>query len=217
MTTARCKLVRVFPANFNFLSENLKLFIMYKITIAAVLFIIGSCSPEIHVYSDYDPDYDLKKYTTFGWKQTEDIELGNNPLYYNELNDKRIKSAVQAQLISKGYSASMSNPDLIVHYHIIVDDQSIVTTDPHGYFYSPYWMHLRTNVQHYREGTLIIDVMDPKNNYLIWRGWAASAIEGVYTPERIDHLIKTAVAKIFKRFPKREISSLPHDDKVVLN
>jgi hypothetical protein len=190
---------------------------MYKIIITALLLLIGGCSPEIRVYSDYDPDYDLKKYTSFGWIQTENIELGNNPLYYNELNDKRIKSAVQAQLISKGYTVSKDNPDLVVHYHIIVDDQSIVTTDPHGYFYTPYWLHLRTNVQQYREGTLIIDIMDSKNNYLIWRGWAASAIEGTYTPERIDHLIKTAVTKIFRRFPKKAIASLPHEGNVALN
>lgn len=190
---------------------------MNKIIIVALLFIIGGCSPEIRVYSDYDPDYDLKKYTTFNWIQTENVELGNNPLYYNELNDKRIKSAVQDQLIRKGYALSALKPDLILHYHIIVDDQSIVTTDPHGYFYSPYWMHLQTNVSHYREGTLIIDIMDPKNNYLIWRGWAASAIEGVYTPDEIDQLIKTAVIKIFRRFPKKNNDIQHQAEGVVSN
>lgn len=163
---------------------------------------LAGCSPEIRVYSDYDPDYDLTKYSTFNWMQKSNIESGNNPLYYNELNDKRIKSAVLQQLLSKGYVLS-EEPDLVLHYHIIVDDQSIVTTDPHDYFYSPYWMHLRTSVRQYREGTLIIDLMDSKTNNLVWRGWAASALEGVYTPEQIDHLIKTAVAKIFKKFPKK--------------
>ena len=190
---------------------------MNKIIIVALLFIIGGCSPEIRVYSDHDPDYDLKKYTTFNWVKKENIELGNNPLYYNELNDKRIKSAVQEQLTSRGYSLSENKPDMVVHYHIIVDDQSIVTTDPHGYFYSPYWMRLRTNVYQYREGTLIIDLMDSKSNNLIWRGWASSAIEGVYTPDQIDGLIKTAVAKIFRKFPKKDKESLQHAKNVVLN
>ena len=188
---------------------------MLKITIAALILLIGSCSPEIQVYSDYDPSYDLNKYSTFSWTQTESIESGNNPLYYNELNDKRIKSAVQELLISKGYTQSKDKSDLVVHYHIIVDDQSIVTTDPHGEFYSPYWMHLRTNITQYREGTLIIDIMDSKNNSLIWRGWAVSAIDTVYTPAQIDHLIRSAVSKIFRKFPKK--AALQHDDKVVLN
>src|SRR5688572_20495616 len=83
---------------------------MNKIFIA--LLIVTGCSSEIRVSSDYDPDYDLKKYRTFGWLKTTNIELQQNPLYYNELNDKRIKSAVQEQLEQKGYTLSGANPDL---------------------------------------------------------------------------------------------------------
>ena len=189
---------------------------MYKISIVATLIIIGGCSSEIRTYSDYDPDYDLKTYTTFTWKQIENIELGRNPLYYNELNDKRIKSAVQKELISKGYTLSDNKSDFVVHYHIIVDDQSIVTTDPHEEFYSPYWTHLRTSISQYREGTLIIDVMDPQDSNLIWRGRAVSAIKEVHTPGQIDQLIKTTVAKIFRKFPKKDNTSR-REEKVVLN
>ena len=171
--------------------------------IIVFLIIISGCSPDLRVYSDHDPDYDLKKYRTFDWLHITNIEFEKNPLYYNELNDKRIKFAVQEQLKRKGYILSEGKPDLIVHYHIIVDDQSIVTTDPFGYFYSPYWTHLQTTVRQYREGTLIIDVMESKTNNLIWRGWAASPIDEVYTSEKIDSLVKMAVAKIFKKFPNK--------------
>ena len=167
------------------------------------LLILGACSSEIRVSTDFDPDYDLNKYSSFGWLKTANIELEQNPLYYNELNDKRIKSAVQEQLKRKGYMLLEAKPDLIVHYHIIVDDQSIVTTDPFGYFYSPYWTHLQTTIRQYREGTLIVDIMDPKTNNLIWRGYAVSPIEEVYTSSKIDSLVKIAVAKIFKKFPKK--------------
>lgn len=169
----------------------------------AFLVILGACSSEIRVASDYDPDYDLTKYRTFDWLQKTNIESDRNPLYYNELNDKRIKLAVQEQLKRKGYTLLETKPDLIVHYHIIVDEQSIVTTDPFGYSDIPYWTHLQTTVRQYREGTLIIDFMDPKTDNLIWRGYAASPIEESYSSSKIDSLVKIAVAKIFKKFPKR--------------
>lgn len=176
-----------------------------KNSFVALILLMTGCSPEIRVYSDYDPGYELYNYATFTWLKEKSIELGNNPLYYNELNDKRIKSAITEQLTKKGYRRSEKDPELVVHYHIIVDDQSIVTTDPHGYFYSPYWTHLRTNIQQYREGTLIIDFMDPKTNNLVWRGWAVSALEGrPLTPDKIDGLIRTAVGKIFRKFPNRK-------------
>lgn len=185
-------------------------------TIATLTFMAG-CSPQIRVYSDADPEYDLKAYKTFDWGQKVNIENGKNPLHYNELNDKRIKSAILEQLKTRGYSLAGTDPDLIIHYHIIVDDQSVVVTEPFGYRYSPYWMQAQTNVYAYREGTLIVDIMDKKTNNLIWRGWATTAIDAV-NPEKVDKLIKTAVKKIFKKFPdtqhrkntSREIVSTDH-------
>src|SRR5687767_8193790 len=124
--------------------------------------ILAACSPQIRVYSDHDPDYDLWTYKTFDWGQKVDIEKGRNPLHYNELNDKRIKAAVQGQMTAQGYTLSAENPELLLHYHIIIDDQSVVTTEPYGYRYGPYWMQMQTNVYSYREGTLILDLMDRK-------------------------------------------------------
>lgn len=174
-----------------------------KLQACLALLILTACSNEIRVYTDRDPDYDLWTYKTFDWSQKADIEKGNNPLYYNELNDKRIKTAVSEELVNRGFAASTDNPDLMIHYHIIVDDQSMVINEPYGH-YGPYWTHMHTSVYAYREGTLIIDLMDQKTNNLIWRGWAESAIEGMYDRERVDHLIKASVEKIFRKFPKPE-------------
>lgn len=176
---------------------------MKGIIVVAAFSIMVGCSPEIRIFSDHDPEYDLGKYITFNFAENKNIESDHNPLYYNGLNDKRIKSAVKEQLISKGYDFTDERSELIVHYHIIVDDQTIVTTDPHEYLYSPYWMYLRTSIQQYREGTLIIDVMEAKSNGLIWRGWAVSALKVVYTPEEVERLIHVTVARIFKKFPKK--------------
>lgn len=176
---------------------------MRKLLTISIFAVLAGCSPQIRTYSDYDPDYDLWTYKTFDWGQKVGIEKGQNPLHYNELNDKRIKAAVLEQMISRGYQLTEENPDLVLHYHIIVDDQSVVTTEPYGYRYGSYWVRMQTNVYAYREGTLILDLMDKKTNDLIWRGWAVSAVEGV-DPAEVDELIKTAVMRIFKKFPKTQ-------------
>ncbi|HEU5146937.1 MAG TPA: DUF4136 domain-containing protein [Chryseosolibacter sp.] len=163
-------------------------------------FLAAACSPQIQVYSDQDPEYAIGNFKTFDWGQKIDIEANRNPLHYNELNDKRIKSAVAEELSSRGYVLSEATPDLIIHYHIVIDDQSIVTTEPYGYFYGPYWMRMQTHVLPYREGTLIIDLMDPITNNLVWRGWATVDL-GMITPEQTKEIISRVVAKIFRRFP----------------
>lgn len=159
-----------------------------------------ACSPEIQVYSDHDPDYDVKNFKTFDWGQKTNVEANRNPLHYNELNDKRIKSAVLEELTSRGYALSEANPDITIHYHIVIDDQSVVTTEPYGYFYGPYWIRMQTHVYPYREGTLIIDLMDSETNNLVWRGWATVGLDMI-TPEQTEDIISRVVAKIFRRFP----------------
>lgn len=170
-----------------------------KHSMLILIFLALGCSPQIRVYSDHDPAYEVKNFNSFDWGQKVDIEKNNNPLLYNELTDKRIKTAVIEQLTNRGYSRSEVNPDLIIHYHIVVDNQSMVSTEPYGYNSGPYWMRTRTNVYSYRQGSLIIDLMDPKTNTLVWRGWATADLNTI-TPDQAEETIQRAIAKIFKRF-----------------
>lgn len=168
-----------------------------------VLLLLASCGTYVRSFSDFDPDYNILEYKSFDWAKTSNIEGGNNPIYYNELNDKRIKSAVMEQMSSRGFLLLEDKPDLIVHYHIVLENQSAISTEPFNDKYGPYWTNGNANIYAYREGTLIVDLMDYKTNALVWRGGAVSAIEGGYTSKEIEHLIHTAVAKMFKKFPRK--------------
>jgi hypothetical protein len=126
------------------------------------------------------------------------IESRNNPIFINELTDKRIKSAVENQLKEKGYVHSESSAQLILHYHIVVENKVSVRTEPLGYSYGRYWLDKELDTYRYNEGTLIIDFMDSRNCDLIWRGWAVS----ILNQENIsEELISKAVEEIFKKFP----------------
>lgn len=174
---------------------------MKRLLVILIPVLLAGCSPQIMVYSDHDPDYDVWTYQTFDWGHKINIEEGRNPLHYNELNDKRIKSAVEEEMYLRGYKLTSETPDLILHYHIVVDNQSVVTTEPYGYRYSQYWMRMETNIYPFREGTLILDLMDKKTSDLIWRGWAVAAVDQVDLG-KVDQLIRTAVSRIFKKYPK---------------
>ena len=174
---------------------------MKTLTACILSFAIGACSPQIRTYTDHDPEYDVKSFKTFDWDQKTNIEQDRNPLYYNELTDKRIKEAIGNELASRGYINSDGQPDLILHYHIVVDDQSVLVTEPFGCVYTPNWIHEQTHVYAYREGTLIIDIMHAATNHLIWRGWAVSALDVLNDPDQTEDLIKRSVEKIFKHFP----------------
>jgi Domain of unknown function (DUF4136) len=163
------------------------------------LILMARCSNQITVKSDYDKDVNLSLYKTYAWLPAKEIESKTNPLVYNELTDKRIKQAVETQLQNKGIQLA-TNPDLRVHYHIIIDNKTAVSPSAYGYNYGPYWVRNRADVFQYREGTLIIDLMDSKNKNLIWRGWGVSVL-GDNSVSLTEEEINDAVIKILKEFP----------------
>jgi Domain of unknown function (DUF4136) len=163
-----------------------------------LLWLPFGCGPTSQVFTDYDRTANLEEYKTFGWVEPVAIEARNNPIYYNELNDKRIKLAVAAQMESRNYTYS-ENPELLIHYHIIIEDKTVMRTDPYGY-YGPYWMRTDVTVYEYREGTLIIDLMDAETNSLVWRGWITSFLKNS-GPDKMEESIDRAVRMIFSEFP----------------
>jgi hypothetical protein len=168
---------------------------MKNVTGILLILWLAACSDQITVRTDSDESVKIATYPTFTWLSKEAIEERNNPLYYNELNDKRIREAVVAEMTAKGYAAVTDKPRLKVHYHIVIEDKTQVRSDA----YSPYWIKSERDVYTYREGTLIIDLMDGENEMLLWRGWAISALSD--TDQMSEELIRKAVAKIFAKFP----------------
>ena len=163
-----------------------------------ILFIFSAACSGITVHTDRDRDVNMKPYKTYAWAEIKDIEAKNNPLYYNELSDKRIKTAVNEQLTKKGYSISSENPQLILHYHIVIEDQMELRNDPYMP-YGPYWLQQNINYYRYNEGSLIIDIMEAKTNNLAWRGWASSVLDA--NRELNEALIQEGVLRIFKVYP----------------
>ena len=165
-----------------------------------VILVLTSCSSDIVVRSDFDKSSEILTYSRYGWLKQEEIESRNSPLTYNELNDKRIKTAVDAGLAEKGYDLNTSDPQFLVHYHITIEERSqLIETEPYGYSSGQFWRNSHTEVRRYQEGTLILDVMDADNRELIWRGWAVSILDDrkLVTEE----LINEAVTEMLERFP----------------
>jgi len=169
-------------------------------------FLLTACSDRITVRTDSDRTVRLTDYRSFKWLPVKDIESRNQPLIFNELNDRRIKNAVNAQMEQAGYKLYQENGELILHYHIIVEDRRVINPLPYGYSYGSYWIDRRTDYYYYREGTLIIDVMDASNKQLLWRGWAFSVLDE--QPYLSEELLNECINRMFKKFP-----SLPEEDR----
>lgn len=160
-------------------------------------------------------------------KQTDIRPLKNgkvyagNVYYNNPQAVTLIKSATVQSLESKGLKLQTDNPDLFVHFTSAVgrgtrmDYYSAYPYYWGGGFYRPYWGWggwgygwgypyagwgpTYAVPENYRQGTIIIDLIDAKSNRIVWRGFGVGELH--HNPQKtIDELPKV-IDGIFKQLP----------------
>src|ERR1043165_188102 len=134
---------------------------------------LACCSPSLKVSSDYDKSVNFDQYKSFALFNSDSIHDAISPL-----NQQRIINAVKSEMVKKGFQENTSKPDVLVNITAILQNRVAVssTTDYYGYggMYRPYYwgggMGASTtnyNVQHYKDGSLIIDVIDGNSKKLV--------------------------------------------------
>ncbi len=56
---------------------------------------------------------------------------------------------------------------------------------------------------------MVLDVVDPRTNELIWRGWATDELEDNPTPEAVRKYVNAAVEKILEKVPPASLGPRP--------
>lgn len=187
-------------------NEQMKKSPFLLVLLPALLF-WAACSPWKKVYSEEEPGANLYKYHTFNWLDNQTTRLGNSgPEWLTAGTQSKIRAATEEQLARFGFKPCDENPDLMLHYHVVVKNEVLYVPD-HTCNPRDEQIYARCNrvrpVQ-YREGTLIIDFIDTKNGNQVWRGAVVSGLENM-GPKEADSMIKAAVEAIFKKFPERPI------------
>ena len=154
--------------------------------------------------------YDFDKSAPFAQFRTYSTRAGTPTK--NELVDKRILAAIEAQLAAKGFTRNDANPDVVVLFHMAFDEQKDISTFSSGPMYGGYgygwgggWGATTTDVR-VREilvGTLAIDMVDAKTKQMAWRGLGTKEIDTNAKPEKREENINKAVEKIFRNYPPK--------------
>ena len=153
----------------------------------------------VRVDSDYDETVDFASYETFDWLPQPRNAPRNEQI--NDILDNRIKRAIEAELVADGYQKTgRGRPDVFVVYHTATQRQIDRT-------YFERWGYNRrgqlrrrgtVRVEAYKEGTLIIDLVDAERRELVWRGTATGAVSDLGQTEK---KLFGAVERIFETFP----------------
>jgi hypothetical protein len=181
-----------------------------RATIATLVALAGLTACATRVRSDFDRDAVFSQYDSFDWiappvRASED-ELGSDPespFARNSLLDKRIRAAVTSNLRSRGYQyVEDGSSNFRLNYHVTFSDKLAGSGSDFGYSRryrrGSFSSGFNWSVRQYKEGTVIIDIVDRAKDQLVWRGWLVSRNrDGNYDEAEINR----AVNKILMKFP----------------
>ncbi|MGE5276059.1 MAG: DUF4136 domain-containing protein [Acidobacteriota bacterium] len=175
----------------------------WKGALLAVALAAATACSSITTSADYDKGANFSQYKTYAWKDVDAKQ--------NELIENRIKGAVDSQLAAKGLRKVEANPDLWVVYHTRLSEQTQINTYDTGWGYGWGWRGYgyggggmsSTTVSKIPVGTLIVDLVDAKENQLKWRGTASKTLDPSATVDEREKNVNAAAEKMFAGYPPK--------------
>jgi hypothetical protein len=181
---------------------------MKKLLWIAVWFCaFGAFAGAQDVRYNFDKETDFSKFKTYKWVTLK------NAAQLDDLLDKQIKQALDAELATKGLTkVDTDNADLFVGYQGAVGQEKQFTSFSSDWGYGPGWYGrgwyggggsstTTGQTSTIYVGQLALDMYDSAKHDLVWRGLASKTIDPKAKPEKQQKNLAKAVKKMLKNYP----------------
>ena len=167
------------------------------VVVAAVMMLSAVALAQSVTY-DYDKAVDFTKLKTYAWTRGTDLS--------DELNHKRVTSAIDDQLTMKGLArvADRAQADVLVAYHASFDRNLEITGSTSGW--GPYGVGGRFGSARVGEvlvGTVVVEVKNASTKAVVWQASATTDINPTMSPEKREKSINKAAEKLFRNYPPK--------------
>lgn len=182
---------------------------MRTLFIALVCIIASSCTG-VKVASVQDPKIDLNKFNTFCWIQGCEANYRGPDYGYSLERMQLIQNIIKGELESKGLINDENAPDLLVGFHVILEEKQMVYTK-HNEMTNPYDRRIsywdgygefyNQEIYNFLKGTLVIDLIDSKTGAVFLQSTAERYMQLNELMDK-DRMVK-GVKKALKKFPSK--------------
>jgi hypothetical protein len=171
--------------------------------LAAAALLMAGCESGPDVRADYDRAADFSKYRTYNFLTDSGTA--------KSLALQTMQNSAKREMEKRGYTMAQ-NPDLLIHFQGKVEEKTDIESTPapmygpgfgyRGWYGAPYggWGTSEVTTRRYNVGTLVMDIVDPAKQQVVYQG----GISGVITKEMRDNrnaAIDGAVVQLFARYP----------------
>jgi hypothetical protein len=193
---------------------------------AAILLMLGGLSAcsNYKYYTAAKNKTDLSTYKSFGFVPSPKSDNNPRKIYANDIAEGNIKDAAVAALQAKGLSEQQQEPDLLVNFTTMTGRGYKTNYYGSGFypgyaygwgwgwgyrpmFYSPWayapgwgWGGGYGERVPYREGTIIIDLIDRRTGKMVWRGYGVGEIRN---PQKAINDLPKVVTGIIEKLDLR--------------
>jgi hypothetical protein len=183
----------------------------------ASMLLLVACS-NFTVDSDYTPGTDFESFKSYSWYSATLRDPKSLDFLGGDIFDKRVRYNIDQQLQAKGFVLKSDGAvDFKVNYDVLTEDRQDIRTyntysgmAPGFGYYGAYGYGgmgmgtSQTQVVNYKQGQLIIDIILPENEILVWRGTAEGRIPKNEKPEQREKGTQELIAKILANFPPQK-------------
>jgi hypothetical protein len=170
---------------------------------------LGACS-SVTVNTDWNTTLDFTQYKTYAWlPDTVDKDL-------SPFAQQNIQSAIDGELQKHGLSKVTSDPNLYITFRAHMSSYTQYTTVSTGYGYGGGWGGWgcygcmggayggvsTTSAQQIPTGNLIVVLVDPKKNEMVWRSNAKADIASDMAGRQQQ--LQSAMEQMFQGFPPKK-------------
>ena len=162
---------------------------------------------------NFDADTHFEKFKTYKWVEIKDSQKSD------ELKDKEIKGVLDGALAKKRLTKTdADSANLYIGYQAgVAAEKQFASYNPDcgygtGWYREGWWGGLygksegQTSIIH--SGQLAVDMYDPKQHCLVWRGVLSKALAPPATPEQQKKNLSKSLAKLLKKYPPPPLYSL---------
>jgi hypothetical protein len=175
--------------------------------------LLAGCASVAH--GEKDDSVNFNKYQSYMWVDAQDSKDDSSKTKVSDLMERKIRAAVNAELVKSGWKESRLRPDVLISYDVAVErglknDNDPVYSEPFTrYAFNPYtrrWISIYypsqflgydRNQRSIKEGTVTISVIDAKTEKTVWQGWTTDEVN---SQNLTNKEIQAAVKSIFRKF-----------------
>jgi hypothetical protein len=182
-----------------------------SITLLLIITVLAACASTPDITVDYSPEFHSENITSYYLVPRKD---------YGNLSDQRIVASINRQLAARGLTAKpQDQAEIWISYHVVTRDRTKVTSYNtmnsyggyrHGYgsYYGGGWgVSPDVRVRQYTDGTLLMDIINPKTKQTVWRGTGTANISTKRSRDEkvalIDSYVGAIVDKLYQQ-PKSQ-------------